>query len=218
MLATNVVPGILERGLIDEEAKTLIIDCIDPDDYELEELDALRGLLPLATLARSESGQISLDGVVVAGDLHIDGNLDIHGHVVVLGNLTCTGYLMSWVHCCVVVLGDVKAAAIAATRSYWLVDGDIASPVVWWSTYGLALHRGAIHTQLYVEDHYFERVDDCGAIEAPTQIVSEYVAKDETAITKLEALVRPEALRDEDGDIDSWQLLRAVSEGMPIFR
>jgi hypothetical protein len=116
-----------------------------------------------------------------------------------------------------VVTGDLEGRALEALRSYWLIGGNIAAETAWLSTYGLLFQRGDLRTRLLVLQQHFE-VRHTRSVEAATRIETDYLPKDAAAQAKLAELLQIEGLTGEDGQLDSWALLDAVSRGEPVFR
>ena len=187
----------------------------DPDDYDLE---ALANTAVSERVDRHEHGLVELDGeTVVTGDLVIEGDLELNGHLLVLGSLRCSGFVFTGIHCCLVVKGDVTARAVEALRSYWLVGGSITSETAWLSTYGFLMLGGELRTQLLVVQQYFELRDD-PAIVARMRIDTDYLSKDLAAKARLDEVLLTSEMLDDDGDFDSWALLRKMSRGDRVFR
>lgn len=192
---------------------------IDPDDYDLSAIEALDALRPAAQESKHAVGLTSLPpNTLIAGDLRVTGDLEVNDHLAVLGDLECSGYIYTNVHCCLVVAGSIRAAAAQSLRSYWLVGGSIQVPLLWAGTYGTLLHRGPLEARLLVEEMEHERGEECGPLQVQHHVVSSYVAEDLDAQRQLEALLRPEARIDGENPIDVWQLLRTASTGAPLFR
>jgi hypothetical protein len=186
----------------------------DPDDYDFEQFEEVGDFEPVD---RTERGLVKLDGsTVVTGDFVIDGDLEMNGHLVVLGSLRCTGFLFTGIHCCLVVRGDVAARAVEALRSYWLIGGSITTDTAWFSTYGFLKLRGTLHTRLLVVQQYFDLGDP--AVVAEVRIDTDYLPKDPAARAKLDSILDTRDLVDNEGDFDSWALLRKSSRGENVFK
>jgi hypothetical protein len=190
----------------------------DPDDWNLDELfGALAPLDALSPGPRREKGLVRLDQTtVVWGDLVVDGDLEVLSHTLVLGDVRCTGYIYSGIHDCFIVAGDVKARAIEALRSYWLVDGSIDTQTAWLATYGFLNQRSTLRARLLVLEMYFELQHD--EVVAETRIETDYLPNDEAARTTLARVIDLEGLIDDKHVVDTWELLRRVARGKPVFR
>lgn len=201
------------------EAADLFWSTFFDPEWELSDLEAIETLRARAGGPRQASGLLSIErATVISGDLIVAGDLDVNGHTLVLGDLRCSGYLFTGIHTCLIVTGAVEARAINALRSYWLVGGPIAAPLIWLGTYGMVLHRAAMRARLLVEEMELERHEDSGPVQAETRIVSDYVTDDEAALAQLAALLVPEAYRNDEGDVDAWELLRWASKGREVFK
>ena len=207
------------RVLGTDEATEALIDAVsDPDDWELDELRAT--LAPLAAHAtpRSETGTVAFEeGTVVIGDLVVDGNLECNAHTLVVGNLRCSGYLYTGIHCCLIVTGDVDAAAIDALRSYWSIGGSIRAESAWFSTYGFLEQGGELRARLVVAEQYFE-LKRAERVSAGTRIDTNHLPDDPDASRRLAEVIDVEAMLDDKQQFDRWELLRRIARGAPVFR
>ena len=160
---------------------------------------------------------------IIEGDLHIDGDFECSCHTFVTGNLTCSGYLYSGIHCNLVVAGDIRARAIDAWQSYWLVGGSITADSMWFSSDGFVHHHDRINARLLVLEQGAYLVNDAG-VKATTRIESDYLPNDEEAEVTLRATIIPdvyESLLYKDGEFqgqfDQWEMLRRLSRGDAVF-
>jgi hypothetical protein len=191
-----------------EEIVDTYWDCDDWNDDTLDLLAASR----VPGFVRHETGVVRFEEpTIVAGDLVVDGDLECLSHSFVLGNLTCTGYVYSGIHDSVVVCGDVTARAIDALRSYWLVGGTLTATTAWYSMYGRLHGFGELRAGLLV----LEKFDLLGpvAVHATTRIETEGLDRDPAALAALAEVVDLDRIRDAEGNVSSWELLRLVARG-----
>jgi hypothetical protein len=206
-----------KRVKLTPELEALASSFSDPDDYDLEAFDELE-LGDTEIIDRRESGLVKLDmQTVVTGDFVIDGDLELNGHLLVLGSLRCTGFMFTGIHSCLVVRGDVTARAVEAWQSYWLINGSITTETAWLSNEGFLMLGGELHARLLVVEMYFDLVND-PVVTAKTRIDTEYLREDEKAQQQLRAVLDTSKLRDPNWEFDSWALLRAMSRGDTVFR
>lgn len=222
---SNVVARCIAGELVlgSDTATESLIDAIsDPDDWDLEELRATLAPLAAHAATRNESGTLAFeDGAVVIGDLVIDGNLECNAHTLVVGNVRCSGYVYTGIHCCLVVTGDVDARGIDALRSYWSIGGSVRAETAWFSTYGFLEQGGELRARLVVAEQYFE-LKCPERVVAGTRIDTEYLPKDAEASRRLAEVIDVDGMVHENADgekqFDRWELLRRVARGTPVFR
>jgi hypothetical protein len=201
-----------------ETTEALIDALTDPDDWEPEGFAVLDRLRLAAGAPRTEHGVVRFERpTVIFGDLVVDGDLECLSHTVVLGDVRCSGYLYSGIHDCVIIAGDLEARSLEALRSYWVIGGSITAETIWLSTYGFLQQRGAVRTRLLMLEMYFELRNEEG-VEAETRISTDYLPDDPVALARLQEVVDTGALLGDDGTLESWQLLKRVARGEPVFR
>lgn len=213
----RVLSGVLPPG--SPEATDALIDALtDPDDWDSEGFAVLDRLRAVAGVPRIEHGVVRFEKpTVVYGDLVVDGDLECLCHTVVLGDVRCSGYLYSGIHDCLIVAGDLEARSLEALRSYWAIAGSITAETIWLSTYGALQQRGRVRTRLLMLEMYFELRNEEG-VEAETRISTDYLPDDPVARARLEEVLDTRILLGDDGTFQSWELLKRVARGVPVFR
>lgn len=208
-----------ELALTSEQAAGLLWnELMDPGEWGAKTLGAIDALRALPRTERAERGVLKIERpTVIPGDLVIDGDLECLSHTLVVGDVRCTGYVLSGIHDCLIVGGDVAARALEAQRSYWLVGGSLEAETIWFSTYGSLCQRGEVRARLLMLQMYFELQHDTG-IHADTRIETDYLPDDAAALERLRATIDVDGLLDANGDVDSWALMRRVARGERVFR
>lgn len=181
---------------------------------------ALEGQLTAATIAgRFEVETDEAQAAIRHGSLRVEGDLDLHANLIVLGDLDVAGRVrdaVKWTR--LIVTGDLRSRTIWSGGPLW-VGGTISSTAIICDYHSKIWSGADVVAELVVGSPEARPLS--GNLRVEHQVPTELWERDRTAaMARLEELLVPEAFSpaDDGRHYAAEPLLRRVEAGLPFLR